>query len=79
MFGSILSFSVSNSIYVSTAGANPAGDVHRKTQAVIRYLVEAQVVLDGVRGVEDGATGSEDQDEAIESLQVKHRINTDDS
>ena len=33
------------------------------------YLVEAQVVLDGVGGVEDGPVGAEDQDKAIESLE----------
>lgn len=33
--------------------------------------MEAQVVLNGVRGVEDGPTGSDNQDESIESL-LKH-------
>ena len=33
------------------------------------YLVEAQVVLDGVGRVEDGPVGTEDQDEAVESLE----------
>lgn len=32
------------------------------------YLMEAQIVLNGVRGVEDGPTGSDNQDESIESL-----------
>ncbi len=40
---------------------------------VIQYLVEAQVVLDGVRGVEDGPTGSDNQDKTVESLWVKQR------
>ena len=31
--------------------------------------MEAQVVLDGVGGVEDGPVGAEDQDKAIESLE----------
>lgn len=35
------------------------------------YLVEAQVVLDGVGGVEDGPAGCDDHDEAVESLRVK--------
>lgn len=39
--------------------------------AVLQYLVEAQVVLDGVWGVEDDPTGSDDQDKTIESLWVK--------
>lgn len=33
-----------------------------------QYLVEAQVVLNGVRGVEDGPAGSDNQDKPIESL-----------
>lgn len=36
-----------------------------------RDLVEAQVVLDGVGGVEDGPAGADDQDEAVQSLEVK--------
>lgn len=39
--------------------------------AVLQYLVETQVVLDGVWGVEDDPTGSDDQDKTIESLWVK--------
>lgn len=45
----------------------------RKRLVVIQYLVEAQVVLDGVRGVEDGPTGSDNQDKTVESLWVKQR------
>lgn len=30
--------------------------------------MEAQIILDGVRRVEDGPTGSDDEDEAVESL-----------
>lgn len=33
--------------------------------------MEAQVVLNCVRGVEDGPTGCDDQDKSIESLQQK--------
>lgn len=39
---------------------------------VLQYLVEAQVVLDGVRGVEDGPTGGDNQDKAVEGLRAKH-------
>ena len=39
--------------------------------------MEAQVVLDGVRGVEDGPTGGEDHDEAVKSLRAKQRMQTD--
>lgn len=39
---------------------------------VLQYLVEAQVVLDGVRGVEDGPAGGDNQDKAVEGLRVKH-------
>lgn len=35
---------------------------------VLEYLVKAQIVLDGVRRVEDGPIGSDDEDKAIESL-----------
>lgn len=35
------------------------------------YLVEAQVVLDGVRRVEDGPTGCEDHDETVERLRAE--------
>ena len=35
--------------------------------------MEAQVVLYGVRGVEDGPIGSDDQDKTVESLQVKKK------
>lgn len=31
--------------------------------------MEAQVILDGVRGEEDGTTGSDDQDKPVESLE----------
>lgn len=50
---------------------------YRKRLVVIQYLVEAQVVLDGVRGVEDGPTGSENHDKTVESLWVKQRMHTD--
>lgn len=43
----------------------------------MQYLVETQVVLDGVRGVENGPIGSDDQDKTIESLWVKQRMHTD--
>lgn len=33
--------------------------------------MEAQVVLNGVGGVEDGPAGRDDQDEAVESLRVE--------
>lgn len=39
---------------------------------VLQYLVEAQVLLDGVRGVEDGPAGGDNQDKAVEGLRVKH-------
>lgn len=32
------------------------------------YLVKAQIILDGVRRVEDGPIGSDDEDKAVESL-----------
>lgn len=35
---------------------------------MLAYLVKAQIILDGVRRVEDGPVGSDDQDEAVESL-----------
>lgn len=46
---------------------------YRKSLEVIQHLVEAQVVLDGVRGVEDGTTGGDNQDKTVESLWVKQR------
>lgn len=33
--------------------------------------MEAQIVLNGVGGVEDGPAGRDDQDEAVESLRVE--------
>lgn len=30
--------------------------------------MKAQIILDGVRRVEDGPTGSDDEDKAVESL-----------
>lgn len=33
--------------------------------------MEAQVVLNGVGGVEDGPAGRDDQDEAVEGLRVE--------
>lgn len=38
--------------------------------------MEAEVVLDGVGGVEDGPSGSEDQDEAVESLWVEQSMSS---
>lgn len=32
------------------------------------YLVKSQIILDGVRRVEDGPIGSDDEDKAVESL-----------
>lgn len=46
---------------------------YRKRLVVLQYLVEAQVVLDGVRRVEDGPTGSNNQDETVESLWNKNK------
>lgn len=37
-------------------------------RSALAYLVEAQIVLDGVRRVEDGPAGSDDEDEAVERL-----------
>lgn len=37
-------------------------------QIVQGYLVKAQIILDGVRRVEDGPIGSDDEDKAVESL-----------
>lgn len=34
----------------------------------VAYLVKAQIVLDGVRRVEDGPIGSDDEDKTVESL-----------
>lgn len=44
---------------------------------MIRYLVEAQIVLDGVRGVEDGPTGGDNHDKTIEGLWAKQRVQID--
>lgn len=48
-----------------------------KRLVVLQYLVKAQVVLDGVRGVEDGPAGGDNQDKAVESLWVKQSEHTD--
>lgn len=39
--------------------------------------MKAQIILDGVRGVEDGPTGSDDEDEAVQSLWDKHAPSED--
>lgn len=49
----------------------------RYEKFVLWYLVKAQVVLDGVRGVEDGPAGGDNQDKAVESLRVKQSERTD--
>lgn len=38
------------------------------------YLVKAQIILDGVRRIEDGPTGSDDEDKAVESLQDNQKL-----
>lgn len=43
-------------------------EVYRQRLLLLSYLMKSQVVLNGVRGVEDGSTGSDDQDESIQSL-----------
>lgn len=47
---------------------------HTRRHVLIPYLVEAQVVLDGVRGVEDGPASGDNQDKTIEGLRVKQRM-----
>ncbi len=39
--------------------------------------METQVVLNGVRGVEDGPTGSDNQDKTVESLWAKQSKDKD--
>ena len=39
------------------------------------YLMEAQIVLDGVGGIEYGSFGSDDQHKAVQSLSIKQVFN----
>lgn len=57
--------------FVIIRGDSACQKRHKRLE-VIQYLVETQVVLDGVRGVEYGPTGSDNQDKTIESLWIKH-------
>lgn len=56
----------------------PQGSARTRSVLWIRlvraYLVKAQIILDGVRRVEDGPTGSDDEDEAVESLRDNQKM-----
>lgn len=45
-----------------------------RVRSVLAYLVKAQIVLDGVRRVEDGPAGSDDEDKAVERLRGDRKM-----